>query len=107
MTPIKVDAVDLAFGGKVETLLPKWEDIPEEFQRDWGPWCKAANEWFFRGLDAKKFVAKEGIDAGDAWRHMGAIMRSFAPKHEHKTAGVAWLMSQWFDFAPATETATP
>jgi hypothetical protein len=29
--------------------------------------------------------------------HLKAIMGSFQPKHEHKTAGVAYLMSLWFE----------
>lgn len=31
-----------------------------------------------------------------AYRVLGATLRSFAPKHEHKMAAVAYMMSCWF-----------
>jgi hypothetical protein len=40
---------------------------------------------------------KEGVDVDKALRHIQAIMRSYQPKHEHKEAAVAYLLSQWFD----------
>jgi hypothetical protein len=46
-----------------------------------------------------KFVVREGVDAKAAWRHCAALLRSFEPKHEHKEAGVAYLMSQYFESA--------
>jgi len=83
--------------------LPKWDDIPEEFQRKWSdhnhPWCGLVSQWFFEGLDvnAAGLVPKEGIDQEKALKALNAILRSWAPKHEHKIAGTAYLMSQWFD----------
>jgi hypothetical protein len=100
MRPIKVDAVDMAFGGgpgAMAKLLPKYETLPEEFRRERDPFSPLVSKWFFSGLDKKLLKVKPGIDENDAWRHMKTIMGSFEPKHEHKTAGVAYLMSQWFD----------
>jgi hypothetical protein len=42
-------------------------------------------------------VTKEGIDRSVAMRHLKCIMSSWEPQHEHKTAGVAYLMSLWFE----------
>jgi len=100
MTPIKVDDVDMAFGGgpgAMAKLLPPYSTVPAEFKNDRSPYCRLVSEWFFRGLEKKKLKVKDGIDESAAWRHMKTIMGSFEPKHEHKTAGVAYLMSQWFD----------
>lgn len=108
ITPIKVSAVDMAFGGgpgAMAKLLPKYETLPEEFRRERDPYTRLVHEWFFRGLDKAKLKVKPGIDEDDAFRHMKTIMGSFEPKHEHKTAGVAYLMSQWFDLADSPTPA--
>jgi hypothetical protein len=58
---------------------------------------KSFSRWFFSGLPkGTVFVPHEGIDPAKAMRHLRAILGSFEPKHEHKEAGVAYLMSQWF-----------
>lgn len=93
--PVEVTDLDLAFPAQVVgTLLPLWEDIPEEFQHHRGYWTKLVDTWFALGLD-KHPATKDGIDPKTAWRHLAACMRSFQPKHEHKVAGVAYLMSLW------------
>ena len=104
MIPIKVNAVDMAFGGgpgAMAKLLPAYDTLPEEFRRERDPFSPLVNKWFFSGIEKKLLKVKPGIDEIDAWRHMKTIMGSFEPKHEHKTAGVAYLMSQWFDLASA------
>jgi hypothetical protein len=102
MKPQAISDLTFAFPANVVgTLLPERSEIPEEFDSNWHrnnhEWCGVANRWFSHGLDQSDFVAKDGIDAETAWKHLGTIMRSWEPKHEHKIAGVAWLMSQWFD----------
>ena len=98
MKPVPVLAVDLAFGGDMEKLLPKYEDIPEEFKGSRnGKWMKLYEDWMFRGLKNIKIQPKEGIDSEVAMRHLGAIMVSFAPSSEEKEASVAYLASLWFD----------
>ena len=80
-------------------LLPKWDTIPDEFRRNRGTkWNEIQSRWFYRGLPKEtQFIPKEGIDVNIAIRHLKAIQGSFEPKHEHKEAGVAWLMSLWFE----------
>ena len=117
MKPMDVDEVTMAFPAEVVgTYLPAEKDIPEEF---WdgrasppGEWTHIVNTWFTRGLNPDvKFSAKEGIDARKAFRHCAAIMGSFQPKHEHKIAGVAYLLSEFFekieDWNPIEEQTQP
>lgn len=102
--PQEVKDVDLAFGGSIADLMPAYSVIPTEFKSRNHPWNQVVQEWFFKGLKGT-LVPKEGIDLALATRHLKAIMASWAPKHEHKMAGVAYLMSLWFErYEPAQET---
>jgi len=100
MKPHKVTGLDLAFGGDMAKLLPKYDDIPEDFRRGRGDarkWIEFQQEWFFRGIKGAEFTPKAGIDKAEALAHLKAIQGSWEPKHEHKKAAVAWLASLWFD----------
>lgn len=98
MEPQEVRDVDLAFGGDIKVLLPPYEEIPDEFKHGNTEWNRVVAQWFFDGLSGDtEFYAKEGIDSKKALRHIGAILRSFQPKHEHKEAGCAYLLSLWFE----------
>ena len=56
------------------------------------------SRWFFSGLPKEtRFVPKTGIDEAAAKAHLRAILASFEPKHEHKEAGCAYLLSKWFE----------
>lgn len=94
--PQDVDGLELDFGGDMKKLLPPWSDIPEEFKSNHEKWNKVVWEWFYRGLAGAVFAPKPGINEGKAIRHIGAIMKSWQPKHEHKTAGCAFLLSRFF-----------
>jgi len=91
----KVTDIDMAFG-RIEGLLPKREDIPKEFFKDWNQWNNIASQWFFGGLKAK-FKPKAEINQEDALRHVTAILSSFEPSHEHKIAGCAYLLHEFFE----------
>ena len=97
--PADVSKLETVFGGSMDALLPAWEEIPADFRRSRGTkWNKLQSTWFFSGLpDETEFKPKAGIDPQKALAHLAAIQNSFQPKHEHKEAGVAWLMSLWFD----------
>lgn len=99
LMPVKVDdIISMAFGGDAMKLLPKWQDIPEEFKDGMGNrWCKVFNDWFFFVLKNAKWTPKSGIDEKDALRHIKTCMSSWGPKQEHKEAGVAYLLSEFFD----------
>jgi hypothetical protein len=96
--PQEVNDIDMVFGGGCSKLLPEMDEIPDEFTRHKGTkWNVIVCDWFFAGLKGHKYKMKDGVDADMAWRHLSTIMRSFEPAHEHKEAGVAYLMSLWFD----------
>lgn len=97
--PIVVDDVLLAFPGSVRHLMPDYQNIPKEF-KDWNDqtkWNKFVSVWFHVGAKNVKYFPKTGVDQTKALRHLKAIMGSWEPKHEHKEATVAYLLSQWFD----------
>lgn len=102
--PIEVSKADQAFGGRVDEILPKWAEIPDEFKRDSNPWCRWQADWFYSGLNRYP-VAKDGIDMNMAMRNLACVQGSFAPKHEHKAAGVAYLASLWFSSPDGEEIA--
>ncbi len=99
MIPVQdVTDLDVVFPGNVEALMPKWEDIPKEF-RGWRAtkWNGVFNDWFYAGLRNASWMPKDGVDTAKALRHIKAIMGSWNPKHEHKEAAVAYLLSEWFE----------
>lgn len=98
--PQKVSDLLIVFPGAIDHLLPDWNDIPEDFRRGNGearPWLKLQSDWFYQGIPANALATKEGVDPDTAIRHVKCIQGSFSPKHEHKQAAVAWLMSRWFE----------
>jgi len=92
-----VTDVELAFPAKGVERLPAWDDIPEDYRAERNPRCHFVQEWFMLGLKNPNIVPKEGVDKEKALRHIHAIMGSYGPKHEHKIAGVAYLIDQWFE----------
>jgi hypothetical protein len=97
LKPIGVTDADIAFGGRAMKLLPKYADIPDEFKVGRTRWNDVVDDWFFRGLKNCRWHPKEGIDTTRALRHIKAIMGSREPKHEHKEAGCAYLLCEFFD----------
>lgn len=83
-------------------LLPPMTDIPEDFKK-WGgnKWVRACETWFNSGVDTEKSTIKfashlNDEQMNDAMRQLQACLGSYEPKHEHKVAGVAYLMSLFF-----------
>lgn len=93
--PTEVSDVQVVFPASVKGLLPPPDEIPKEFKRHAGTWAnRMFSEWFYNGLsEAPRF--RDGIDPEKAMRHLTACMGSFEPRHEHKEAGVAYLLSLW------------
>lgn len=93
-----VTVVDVNFGGDIKKLLPAYNDIPAEFKRYSGTkWNNVVTDWFFCGLKNCVWTPKPGIDTKKALAHIAAVMASFDLKHEHKEAGCAYLMSEFFE----------
>lgn len=95
----KVTNLDVAFGCRAMDLMPPYADIPDTFKHGSTKWNKLMNDWFFCGLSKLDITPKNGINITKAKAHLKAILSSFEPPHEHKEAGVAFLMDQWFDDA--------
>lgn len=97
--PKEIDGVNAAFPTSVDGFLPKYSEVPDEFKTHHGnQWVDLANRWFFSGLPkGTVFNPKAGIDTTKALRHIKYCLGSWEPKHEHKSAGVAYLLSLWFE----------
>lgn len=101
--PTEVSDAQVAFPATLDGLLPPWDEVPEEFRRGYyggHEWCDAAAHWFYKGLE-KAPTFKAGIDPSTALRHLKCCLGSFEPKHEHKIAGVGYLLSLWCKKPPA------
>lgn len=96
LVPQEITDVELAFPTAVKGKLPDYSEVPEEFKKNDNPWVKLFEKMFYEGLQDPKFYGKDGINPEKAYRHIRYVMGSWEPKHEHKTAGVAYLMSLWF-----------
>lgn len=95
--------VDEAFPANALDYMPSMKEIPHyEKRRELED---LVSRWFFTGLDDVAFKAKEGVPGSAAFRQLKCIMGSFAPKHEHKIAAVAFLLNEWFDIIPKAKEA--
>lgn len=99
--PVELDDVDVAFPANALEYMPPRDECEAalDAMEDRGEkWRAFQRKWFFRGLpETTEVDLKDGIDGPTAFRHLSAIQGSFAPKHEHKEAAVAYLASLWFD----------
>lgn len=102
MLPQEVSDTEIAFGGDIEKLLPNMDDIPQEFHDAFhngnNKWVRFVSDIFY-GQNGEKWEidTKDDIDVHLAARHIMAILHSFQPKHEHKIAGCAYLLSQFYN----------
>jgi hypothetical protein len=88
------------FPAGIAHLMPPVDSIPDDFadpNNHDNIWRKLFSDWFFNGLKSLDLTPKENIDPNKAARHIRAIMGSWEPKHEYKTAAVSYLLSLWFD----------
>jgi len=111
--PKEVDPVLMAFPADViGEYLPAWDDLPAEFRKNWHGGegaCSLASGIFYGTFSAGGknfnlkdgkigFVPMDGVDPNMAWRHLQVCLGSYQPKHEHKIAGVGYLISLWIKF---------
>ena len=93
----EVSQVDLAFGNT--KLMPKWEEIPKDFKHGKTKWNELFSIWFYRGLEGITLDKIDGLtneEATKVVRYIRSFMVSFQPKHEHKEAAVAYILSLYF-----------
>jgi hypothetical protein len=84
--------VELAFA--TTRLLPEMIDIPIEFIN--GNVYTKTVEAIFLGLKSPGYNMKINLDVSpsDVSKCIAAHLKSFNPKHEHKIAGVGYMLSK-------------
>jgi hypothetical protein len=95
VTPQDMDSItDVEMAFSTDRLLPPVEDIPTEFFR--GNQYTKLVEAIFYGLQMPdgQIEMKEGFTPESLNRAVRAHIQSFTPKHEHKIAGVGFLVAQ-------------
>jgi hypothetical protein len=95
--PKKISQAELIFGAKnMNEMMPPYDKIDRK-ALDKTNTVSFIENWFFSGIKIIKLTPRPGIDTNEAISHIKSIMSSFAPKHEHKTYGCAYLMDLWFE----------
>jgi hypothetical protein len=102
-----VSAIEVAFGGG-HKYLPAMADIPEGIEST--PFYRLACDIFYEGKPSDKTPAlvlkREYESVADKIPGLTrSILGSFQPKHEHKMAGMALLLSEMFEEAEVPETS--
>lgn len=96
MIPQTVEPFDLSFGPTdISKFMP--DPIPTEFYKTSNSYHKLVRTWFYKGIDCRNWIAKQGINKEQALDHIQTIMASFEPSHEDKFAACAYLLSIWFN----------
>lgn len=86
-----ISDAELAFG--TTKLLPNEEDIPEEFFGD-NIHTRLVNAIFYgKPLPAGDVQFNKGFEKDQTVKCIRAHLNSFGPKHEHKMAGVAYMIA--------------
>lgn len=84
----------VSFPDSIEHLVPKFEDIPDEFKDPMGPWMQFYQYWQWPGFSEQPLV-KKGLNSLQVWRHLSVINRSIELRRDHKSAAFAYLASKW------------
>ena len=97
--------VELAFS--TERLLPAWPDIPADFKGG-NLYTKVAEAIFYGWeLPDCEIEMKDGFEPQALNRMVRAHLQSFGPKHEHKIAGVGYMIAQAATLHGKAESITP
>lgn len=83
-------------------LLPKWDDIPDEFKK--GNHYTKFIEKLFYGSDLPEYELELELRMDITPERLNkcimAHLKSFSTKHEHKIAGVSFMLNQMCIFSP-------
>ena len=94
--PKSASDLDYAFPAVViGRFIPCWDDLPAPFRNRSSGFEELATHVAFNAVSFRDGVLRDGIDAHMANRQISIVARSFEPKHEHKEAGLAYLLSLW------------
>lgn len=94
LTPEMINSItDPEWAFSTERLLPAWEDIPEEFKKG-NIYTELATALFYgTAMPECGIELHEGVEAEKLNRCIRAHLQSWGPKHEHKIAGVGFMIS--------------
>lgn len=94
LTPEQVASItDVELVFSTSRLLPAWEEIPDDFRRG-NLYTEIASAIFYGTTLPDSFIdLKPGFTQEKIVRLVRSHLRSFAPKHEHKIAGVGYMLS--------------
>lgn len=97
-TANEISDLDVSLGAKLHAF-PRMDEIPKEFHDHNNKFCMIASTLFFSGgkLQDHGLAPRKGVDRIQAFRAIKAFLCSFEPKHEHKTAAVGYLLSEWYE----------
>lgn len=88
-----ITTLDASFG--TTKYLPAREDIPKEFESSRNPYVRVINAIFHgEKMPDMSINLAPGVQIPLLQRFIRAHLASFEPKHEHKIAGVAYLLSR-------------
>jgi len=101
VSPADLDTItDLEMAFSTDRLLPPKKDVPPEF---WSGniYTKLAESIFYgTKLPDCKIEMRTGVQPEKLNRAIRAHLQSFGPKHEHKIAGVGYLIAQFATLQP-------
>ena len=87
-----ITAIEIAFG--TDRLLPAFDDIPDDFFQG-NIYTRIADSIFYNNtLPACSIKLLHGVTAQNLNKVVRAHLISCRPKHEHKIAGVGFLISK-------------
>jgi len=98
LKPQEVSDADIAFPVRALEFMPPMEEIPDEFKENASHPAMGLVRRLLFGPTIPgdvQFHAVEGVDSEMVFRQLMVIRGSFAPKHQHKEAAMAYLISLW------------
>lgn len=108
LTPEQINSItDVEFAYSTDRLLPALEDIPEDFRLPRGNiYTQLASAIFFgKEMPDCRIELKEGVEPEKLKRCIRAHLQSWAPKHEHKIAGVGYMIGCAYTLHPVSKEA--
>ena len=98
----EVSDVDIAFPARGDEFTPPWDEIPDEFKKGQTPEVNLFSDLFYGQPSSVTLEPREGVDREKAIRVLRVVMGTYGTKHEHKEAGWAYLVRQWFTLGTET-----
>lgn len=107
LTPEQIESItmpEVAFS--TARLLPAWEDIPDDFKQGNIYTALAASIFYGTKLPPGVIEFNEGVTPEALNKCVRAHLQSFGPKHEHKIAGVGYMIASACKLEPTGSEAS-